>query len=105
MFNEAVELVIEAETAKEAISYTRKKPTHKTLPQDLPLLSLTDEVPSRKAMVRDGRYVSISQSAWKAMDNQAKQAVTTEVMSNVAKSIGFLYGRFGSVNRTYYANE
>ncbi|GMM68478.1 MAG: 2OG-Fe(II) oxygenase family protein [Pseudomonadota bacterium] len=57
------------------------------------LLSLTNEVPFEMALVRGGRYESISQSAWKAMDNQAKQAVNTEVMSNAAKGIGFVYGR------------
>ena len=36
LFNEAEELVVEAETAEETISYTRKKPTRKSLPQDLP---------------------------------------------------------------------
>jgi len=38
LFNEAEELVVEAETeiAEEAISYTRKKPTRKSLPKDLP---------------------------------------------------------------------
>ncbi|MCG7811881.1 hypothetical protein MI353_03810, partial [Alteromonas sp. MCA-1] len=57
------------------------------------LLSLTNDVPFEMALVRGGRYESISQSAWKAMDNQAKQAVNTEVMSNAAKGIGFVYGR------------
>jgi|TARA_E500000081_G_scaffold82611_1_gene83951 hypothetical protein len=32
LFNEAEELVVEAETAEETISYTRKKPTRKPLP-------------------------------------------------------------------------
>ena len=36
LFNEAEELVVEAETAEETISYTRKKPTRKPLPKDLP---------------------------------------------------------------------
>ena len=38
LFNEAEELVVETETetAEEAISYTRKKPTRKPLPKDLP---------------------------------------------------------------------
>ncbi|HAO17812.1 MAG TPA: IS66 family transposase, partial [Alteromonas macleodii] len=36
LFNEAEELVVETEIAEEAISYTRKKPTRKPLPQDLP---------------------------------------------------------------------
>ena len=57
------------------------------------LLSLTNDVPFEMALVRGGRYESISQSAWKAMDNQAKQAINTEVMSNAAKGIGFVYGR------------
>ena len=36
LFNEAEELVVEAETAEETISYTRKKPTRNPLPKDLP---------------------------------------------------------------------
>jgi transposase len=36
LFNEAEELVVEAESAEETISYTRKKPARKPLPQDLP---------------------------------------------------------------------
>ena len=36
LFNEAEELVVESETAEEAISYTRKKPIRKPLPKDLP---------------------------------------------------------------------
>ena len=36
LFNEAEELVVETEIAEEAISYTRKKPTRKPLPKDLP---------------------------------------------------------------------
>ncbi|AGP90745.1 IS66 family transposase [Alteromonas mediterranea] len=49
LFNEAEELVVEAETetAEEAISYTRKKPVRKPLPKDLPreviVHDLTDE--------------------------------------------------------------
>ena len=36
LFNEAEELVVEAEVAEEMISYTRQKPTRKPLPEDLP---------------------------------------------------------------------
>lgn len=57
------------------------------------LLSLSSEVKFEMALVRGGRYESISQSAWMAMDNESKKAVNDEVMSNAAKGIGFVYGR------------
>jgi hypothetical protein len=36
LFNEAEALAVESDTQEEAISYTRKKPTRKPLPKDLP---------------------------------------------------------------------
>ncbi len=57
------------------------------------LLSLSNEVKFEMALVRGGRYESISQSSWMAMDNESKKSVNDEVMSNAAKGVGFVYGR------------
>jgi len=57
------------------------------------LLSLTNDVKFEMAVVRNGQYDSITETAWRNMDGQTKQRVNEEVMQNAAKGVGFVYGR------------
>lgn len=93
---EGMNTTLEQSALGELFNENRKIRIKSFLTQDFAeqlLLSLSSEVKFEMALVRGGRYESISQSAWMAMDNESKKAVNDEVMSNAAKGIGFVYGR------------
>ncbi|WP_282146407.1 2OG-Fe(II) oxygenase [Alteromonas stellipolaris] len=57
------------------------------------LLSLNNKVKFEMALVRNGAYDSITETAWRNMEMDARKKVNDEVMSNASQGIGFVYGR------------
>lgn len=56
--------------------------------------SLTNEVPYSIALIRDNRPIALSDSEWRNLPAQQKQAIHNETMLNASKGVGFIYGRY-----------
>ena len=56
--------------------------------------SLTNEVPYSIALIRDNRPTTLTDTEWRNLPAQQKQAIHTETMRNASKGVGFIYGRY-----------
>ncbi|MCQ8847651.1 2OG-Fe(II) oxygenase [Alteromonas stellipolaris] len=93
---EAMNKTLDREAIKEEFNQDRKIRVKNFLDVDYAsnlLLSLNNKVKFEMALVRNGTYDSITESAWKSMDMDARKKVNDEVMNNAAEGVGFVYGR------------